>query len=218
LTEVFLGRVAGPEIGRMALRGDAFNTGFGYAVYLTSNRIVGLSYTRLLSRSYYPAYFVCLSFAALLTAAVVYARAEGISGNQQIPLGIIIVPIIWALAVISMVLLYLRPKQVGNQIRREAPTALLDLANQSPDLVLERNNISHVSVDGYRINILTKSNQWYCFMIKVAPRLYSKPMKWKGQSRQLFDLFQRFCSTDPPISMFFKQGRQWVTLPQAQGS
>jgi hypothetical protein len=50
LSEVLIGRVAGPTIGRQAFRSGAFNSGFGYAVYFSNNRIVSLSYTKLLSR------------------------------------------------------------------------------------------------------------------------------------------------------------------------
>jgi len=217
LSEVLLGRVAGPTIGRMAFRGDAFNSGFGYAVYFTNNRIVGLSYTKLLSRSYYPAYVLLLAFGVSLVSIIILADRAGVPQDQPIPDYVVWAPIVFGTLALSMILLLVRPWQTGNRIRRDAPS-LLDLASQSPDLVLSRQDISQVSIDNYRVNVLTRSNQWYCFMVKVAARNYSKPWKWKGEQRQLFDLFQRFCSVDPPIATFLKQGRQWTLIPRTPAS
>jgi hypothetical protein len=211
-----LGRVAGPTIGRLALRGDAFNSGFGYAVYFTNNRIVGLSYTKLLSRSYYPAYVLILVFGASLASVLILAQRAGVPQDQPIPYYVVWAPIVFGLLTLSTILLFVRPWQMGKWIRRNAPASLVDLTSQSPDLVLERQDISQVSIDNYRFNILTKSNQWYCFTVKVVPRYYSKPLKWKREPRQLFDLFQRCCSMDPPIPLFLKQGRQWTLLTQTQ--
>ncbi|HVH14299.1 MAG TPA: hypothetical protein VNA15_01095 [Candidatus Angelobacter sp.] len=215
MAEALLGGVAGSAIGRLALRGDSFNTGFGYGVYLTDSRIIGISYKEKFSRSYYPAYLVGLCFGISLTLVVVYAKLSGISGNQQIPYAIIWAPILWGLAASSMILLYLRPSKVAKKIMQRAPKSLLDLANESPDIVVERPNVSQVTVDAYRINVLAKSGQWYAFMI--APRLSSDPTKWTGQSGELFELFKRFCSLEPPITMWMKQHGHWKILAEPNG-
>ena len=83
LDEILLGGVAGPNIGRLALKGDAFNTGFGYGVYFTDSRIIGLSYKRMLARSAYPGYLVFLAWAVWLTSALVYANLVGIPRDNR---------------------------------------------------------------------------------------------------------------------------------------
>lgn len=210
--EEFLGGVAGGRIGRYALPGDSFRSRPGYGVYFTDRRIIGLSYAKILSRSYYPAYLLGLASFSLLTSAVVYAKLTGVSDNQQLPLGIVLVPIFFGLAGLSIIFLYYWPRQIGMRISHNAPKSLLELSNQSPDVVLERADISQVSVEGCRINILTRSNQWCSFFVRVPGILYSKPLRWKGQSGQLLAQLQKFCSLDPPISIFVKEKREWKLL------
>jgi len=212
LAEVLLGGVAGSAIGRLALRGDSFNTGWGYGVYLTNSRIIGVSYQKKFSSSYFPAYLVGLCFAILVGTVTVYIKLSGLSGNQQIPYGIIFVPLALGLAASTLILLFVRPTQMGSQIRDQAPKSLLDLANESADVVVERADVSQVTVDQYQINILAKSGQWYTFMVTVAPRSYSDPTKWKGQSGELLELFQKFCSLEPPIGLWVKQHGDWRIL------
>jgi hypothetical protein len=212
LAEVLLGGVAGSAIGRLALTGDSFNTGFGYGVYLTNSRIIGLSYQGKFSRSNLPGYLVGLCFAILVIAVTVYIKLSGLSGNQQIPYGIVFIPLALGLAASTLILLFLRQTQTGNQIRDLAPKSLLDLEKESPDVVMEREDVVQVTVDQYRINILAKSGQWYAFMVSIAPRYYSDPTKWKGQPRELFDLFQKFCSFEPNIAFWVKQHGDWRIL------
>lgn len=214
LAESYLGGVSGSGIGRLALRGDSFNTGFGYGVHLTDSRITGISYRRKFSRSYYPAYLVGLCFGISLTVVIVYAKLSGLSGNDQIPYGIIWGPIVLGLCASIPILIYLRPAQVAKEITQQAPKSLLDLANESPDVVVERSDVSQVTVDAYRINVLIKSGQWYSFMVRVAPREYPDPTKWKGQSGELLDLFRRFCSLEPTITMWAKLHGDWKILTE----
>lgn len=134
-----MGGVAGSEIGRLALKGDSFGTGYGYGVFFTNGRIVGLSYTRMLSRSYYPAYLVCLAFFVSLTLAIVFVNMAGIPADQPLPL--VFGPIL-ALLPLTFVLLYLRPSQAAKRITRDAPVSLLDLMSRSPDIVIERGEVS----------------------------------------------------------------------------
>ena len=209
---MLLGGVAGSEIGRLAMKGDSFNSGYGYGVYLTDSRIVGISYKERFSRSYYPAYLVGIAFGISLTVLIVYIKLSGLSGNQQIPYGIIWGPIVMGLCASILILVFLGPARVAKQITQQAPKSLLDLADESPDLVVERSNVSQVTVDAYRINVLTKSGQWYSFMVSVAPRLYSDPTRWTGQSGELLNLFKRFCSIEPPITMWVKQLGNWEIL------
>jgi len=82
--------------------------------------------------------------------------------------------------------LFIAPRRAASQIRREAPTSKLGLENQSSDFMLERASISQVTIQDGRINILTKSGQWYSLIGRMAPRWYSKPLKWRGEPRQLF--------------------------------
>lgn len=212
MSEELLGGVASGEVGRLALRGDAFNTGYGYGVYLTSSRLIGISYKEKFSRSYYPAYLVSLAFGISLTLVIVFAKLAGIPDNQVIPYPFIWAPIVLGLCVASFVLAYLRPAQVGTKIYEQAPKSLFDLANVWQDVVVERSQISQVTVDQYRINVLTKSAQWYTFMVTVAPRLYSDPTKWNDEAGELFELFQRFCHMEPPIKMWMKQHGDWKIL------
>ena len=209
---MLLGGVASSEIGRLAMRGDSFNTGYGYGVYLTNSRIVGISYKDKFSRSYYPAYLITLAFGISLTVIIVSAKLAGISGNQDIPYGIIWGPIVLGLCASILILILLGPARAAKQITQQSPKSLLDLANESPDVVVERSDVSQVTVDTYRINVLTKSGRWYTFMVSVASPLYSDPTSWTGPSGELFDLFKRFCSMDPPITMWMKQHGNWEIL------
>jgi hypothetical protein len=160
LGEIFIGGVAGERIGRLALANDAFNSGYGYGLYFTDNRVIGFSYQKIVSRAYGTAYLLGLIGGVFLVSAVVYGKLTGVLSEQPSLVAVLAGPIAAGWAVFLFVfLLYVTPRQAANRIRREAPTSMLGLANQSPDFVLERANISQVTIQGGRINILSKSGQ-----------------------------------------------------------
>jgi hypothetical protein len=140
-SEIFLGGVAGVNIGRLALANDPFNTGYGYGLYFTDNRVIGFSYRKLVSRAYRWAYLLCLTWALLLTSTVAYDRLTGVSGDQPILPGVWAVVVggsIVGLAVLTLsFLLVITPGRAASQIRRKPPTSLPELENQSSDFMLE---------------------------------------------------------------------------------
>jgi len=178
------------KIGRLALANDPFNTGYGYELYFTDNRVIGFSYRKIVSRAYRWAYLLCLTWAVLLTSIIAYDRLAGVSGDQAI------LPAVWGAPARrnhswigrpnpSLLSLH-RASESASQIRCEAPTSKLGLENQSSDFMLERASISQVTIQDGRINILTKPGQRYSLIGRIAPRWYSKPLKWRGEPRQLF--------------------------------
>lgn len=194
------------------MKGDSFNTGYGYGVYLTDTRIIGLSYKKRFSHAYYPGYLAGLCFGISLTLVIVYAKFSGLSSNEQIPYAIVWAPVVFGSAASTLIFIFLRPAQVAKKIMEQAPKSLLNLASETPDVMVERSNISQVTVETYRVNVLTKSGNWYVFMVTDDPRLYSDPTKWTGQSAELLSLFKRFCSLESPITMWMRQFGRWEVV------
>jgi hypothetical protein len=152
--ETFLGGFASPYIGRLAnnaLR-DEFTTR-GYGLYFTDSRLIGVSYKKITSRAFRPAYVISLIWIVSLASLVGYAVLTG--AQQLYPL-----PAVIGLALVALVfLVYLSPRQATNEIKRQEATSMIDLANQPQDLVQERNNISQVTYQFPMISILMKSGE-----------------------------------------------------------
>ena len=196
MSETFLGGVASPYIGRLA--NNALRDGFttrGYGLYFTDSRLIGVSYKKITSRAFRPAYVISVIWIASLASLVAYAVLTG--AQQLYPL-----PAVMGLAGVALVfLVYLSPRQATRRIKRQEAMSMIDLANQPQDLVLERNNIAKVISQLRMISVLTKSGEWYYFGVGRWGSGYGYSTK---RLVMLLDLFQKFCSLNPPISMYIK--------------
>jgi hypothetical protein len=201
--ETLLGGVASIYLGRLAndaLR-DQFTTR-GYGLYFTESRIIGVSYKRITSRALLPGYVAFLVFVVSLTSGIVYSNLTGTPSDQPIPYAFIFYPLIFGGAVLSLLyMLYLGPRQATKRIERQQVNSIMELVSQPNNLVLERNNISQVTVQYRMIYVLTKSGQWYYFGFGT----WGSGLGYSRKRVQLLlDLFQKFCSQSPPIGMFIR--------------
>src|SRR5260370_24265691 len=100
MSETFLGGVASPYIGRLA--NNALRDGFttrGYGLYFTDSRLIGVSYKKITSRAFRPAYVISVIWIASLASLVAYAVLTG--AQQLYPL-----PAVMGLAAVSLLYIF----------------------------------------------------------------------------------------------------------------
>ncbi len=189
--EKFLGGVAGVGMNR-TLRG--FKSSFyvqtggpsAYGIYLTDKRLIGVSYRKIVSEAYRPAYAIFLLCILSLISLVVYTR---LTGAQDLPP----LPFVMALAVVALVLLiYWSPKRASARLERESSgKSLPNFGKIAPDIILNRTGISQVTFRPGLILVAMRSGETQTFLTKAGQK--------KGS--QLLRLFLVFCSTAPLIEM-----------------
>ena len=201
------------NLGRVS--NDPLRDGFaiyGYGLYFTDSRILGVSYRKITLQAYRPAFVLFLVFIVSLVFVIVYAKLSNITSDQPIPYAVIS-PVT---AVLSLAyLLYLSPKQATKRIESEEPNSTLQLASQPTDLVLQRENISQIIVGRRRIDILMKTGEWYFFSTYSDSGTSYRASYWQQRLGKLLSLFQEFCSQSPPIGMFDKNKNQWRVAPRS---
>jgi hypothetical protein len=212
MTENFQGGIASLLIGRLAndaLR-DVFRTR-GYGLYFTDKGLTGVSYKKITSHGYRPAYIFSLVWVTGLVAVIAYSRLSGIPQDQNIPYGDIWGPIILGKAILSLVFLtYASPRRAANMILRHEITSVLDLENHVKDVFLARSMITQVTVQAGRIDVLMRSAEWYYF--GVGWNCAWDPRGLRQVSRLILTLFQNYCSYGPPIDMWVKRGYEWQKI------
>lgn len=203
MTEAFLGgfatfrlcRYEGNPAKKIVL--PQFHNPWGYGVYFTENRLIGVSYRRIVSRAIRPGLLISLIWAVLLVSAIAYAILTHVKESLAFPF-------VMGLAVVALVyLVYLGPKQATNRTESQVVSSMWELENLPKDLVLHRNDISQVSVQGRRfydpwgggivwgslIIIALKTGQTVTFVNALR----------REKLRRLVELFQNYCSQDPAI-------------------
>jgi hypothetical protein len=209
LEEELIGWFASQSIGRLSY--GTYKGGFGYGLYFTNKRLIGISYRNIVSRAYRPGYLLELIAFVLLGSFTAYFAITRPQNDQAIPLGILVLVLtmLGALGMSGFFLLYFSRRQAAHGIQREASPSILDLPNQQYDISLERANISQVIVDAFQVSILMKTGEWYLFGVRFPRALKAR--------EQVLSLFQKFCSLTPPINMFVKKRRkQWYLVSKAE--
>src|SRR5881296_799224 len=144
-TEEVLGGIAALRIYRHKGSGAAnvisgWHNPWGYGLYFTDKRLVGVSYTKYLSRAYIPAWMLSLGWIGLWVSGVAWARA---TNSPNLPLWFL--PLLFATMAASLiVLLYLSPKKASAQIDRLIVSSISQLENLPKDIVLDRKDIDNV--------------------------------------------------------------------------
>lgn len=201
MEEELIGWFASQSLGRLPY--GASKGGFGYGLYFTNNRLIGVSYRNIVSRAYSPGYLLELIGFVLLGSGIAYFALTRPPADQPMPLWILVLLLTMFSAWIASLCfqLYLSPRRVAQRIQREASQSILNLSNVHHDVSVERASISQVTVDAWRINIRMKTGEWFLFGVRNPRAVLAR--------EQVASLFQKFCSQSPPIDMFVKERKQW---------
>jgi len=157
----------------------------GYGIYLTDHRFIGVSYTKIASKAYRPAMMIFIIWIISLILLVVYAK---LTGAQELPP----LPFVMGLAVVDLILLvYWSPKQASNRIERVTITTIEELQRLRSDIILDRADISRVTVQPTLTTITMKSGELHTFLSKLRGR----------KLQQLLSLLKEFCSLTPSIDI-----------------
>ncbi len=196
----FVGGVAGLRMYRFKGQGGAnsvssWHNPWGYGVYFTDKNLVGVSYTKYLSRAYKPGWILSLAWIGILAATSAFFAVTHV---QDLPLWWVpIFPIgFFGCMFLSFAfLLYLSPKRANNQIDQIQVKSITDVEALRKDLVLRRDEISEINIDhGYGISsgaILSIRSKTYQPVTLVTTN--------KEKLRQLMKLVQDFADRDPVI-------------------
>jgi hypothetical protein len=210
LEEELIGWVASQSIGRLPY--GASKGGYGYGLYFTNKRLIGISYKNIVSRAYRPGYLLELIGFVLLGFIAAYFAFTRPQGDQPIPLAILVILLIMLVSM-AMSAVFLRfslsRRQAAHGIQREASPSILDLTNLQSDVSLERAEISQVIVEGYRISILMKTGEWFLFGVQYPRALAAR--------EDVLSLFQKFCALPPIINLFVKKRKKhWYLGSKAE--
>jgi len=173
---------------------------WGYGLYFTDKRLVGVSYTEYLSRAYIPAWILSLGWIGILVSGVAWARA---TNSRNFPLWF---PPLWlaTMAASLIVLLYLSPKRASAQIDNLTVSSISQLESLRIDTVLDRNDIDNVHFQIARIRDPGLSRgRGSLFTIRLRNGqvvIFGNSLDNEKLGR-LQQLFQAFATRDPAIPL-----------------
>jgi hypothetical protein len=193
--------IASQSIGRLSYGG--YKGGYGYGLFFTNHRLIGVSYKTIVSRVLRPAYIIEVASFGILGILLGYFYLNRPVGNEQAPLWILILTftMLGGMIIGLIILLYSGPKRIALQVQLEASSQIRNLPSQPYEMSLERANISQIVIEGFRISILTNSGEWFLFGVQ-DPRSRRVLLQVTG-------MFRKFCSQSPAITMFIKQKKEW---------
>ena len=201
---------AGPTLGKLGYRGS--KGGFGYGLYFTGGRLVGISYKRIVSRANLPGYILAATGFGILGLLPVYFIITKPAPDATIPIwiGVLVLIMLGSLFASLYFLQGRSPRQAEIQIRHAESTALGNLSGLQYDVSLDRINISQVLIDFLQISILMKNGEWFLFGLQYGPEDPARP--------QLISLFRQYCLQSPPVTMYVRnQNKQWDLISTAEG-
>ena len=173
---------------------------WGYGLYFTDKRLVGVSYTKFLSRAYIPAWVLSLGWIGTLVSGVVWARA---TNSPDLPLWF---PPLWVgLGVASLVfLLYLSPKRASAQIDNLAVGSISQLENLPMEIVLDKRDIDSVHFQRTIIRDTTRiGGRGSLFLVRLRNGqvvIFGSSLDNEKLGR-LQRFFQTFANRDPAIPL-----------------
>ena len=159
----------------------------GYGIYLTDKRLIGVSYKKVVSRAYRPAFVLFLIWIFSLVSLLIYSR---LTGARDLPP----LPFVMSLIIVDLILLvYWSPKQASGRVERKGTVkSVEELQQLVPDVVLNRSEISQVTARPSTFIVFMRSGESHTFLSK----------KLSGDKSQLLlRLFQVFCSWTPLVEM-----------------
>jgi hypothetical protein len=186
----FIGGVAGSGLTRTThtLKSSFYTqTGgpVGYGIYLTDKSLIGVSYQKLVSKAYRPAYVLFLIWIVSLILLIVYATLTGAKES-------LLLPFLMILPVVDLALIvYWSPKQASKKIEQATVTTIEDLQKSPSDIVLKRADISSITLRTSLITILTKSGESHTFPCHLR----------RPKMRELLTLLKEFCQLTPSIDL-----------------
>jgi len=159
----------------------------GYGIYLTDKRLIGVSYKKVVSRAYRPAYLLLLIWIFSLVSLLIYSR---LTGARDLPP----LPFVMSLVIVDLILLvYWSPKQASGRVERKGTVKSVEKLQQlAPDVVLNRSDISQVTARPSTFTVFMRSGESHTFLTKKLSR---------DKSQLLLRLFQVFCSWTPLVEM-----------------
>ena len=208
LGNTFLGGVAGLRIYRYKGYGEVsvvsgFHNPWGYGIYLTDSSLIGVSYTKYLSRAYRPGWILSIAWIAILTIGIPIIV---ITHTEQLPIWFI--PFFpfgcFGCMILSLVfLLYLSPKRASKQIDSIQVNSIKDVETLPKDVILRRDDVSEINFRATKIrdpghgrtpgSIISFSSN------RTQPAIFVTTNREKH--RQLVKLVQDFASENPPIRL-----------------
>lgn len=178
---------------------------WGYGLYFTDSRLIGVSYKKIVSRAFLPGLILFLIWVVALVSVITYGRIAGIPSSEPIGPGIILGPLLVGPLVLSLLyLLYLGPKHAASRTESQLVNSIWELESLRKDLVIQRIDVSQVSIQGRRfydpwgggivlgsaVNVNLRTGQIIMFVNAL-----------RGERlRRLFGLLQDFCAQEPSIA------------------
>ena len=202
MTEAFLGGLASSRLcrydgnqGRIAL--PQFRNPWGYGLYFTDNRLIGVSYKKIVSAAYRPGFLLFLIWIVSLVSLIAYFVTTKVTESIFVPfdVGFAFVPLVF--------LVYWGPKQARIRTERQVVNSVWELEVLQKDLVLQKSDISQVSIQGRKfydpwgggfvsgsaVSVSLRTGQIIMFVNAL-----------RGESlRRLVALPQSFCAQEPSI-------------------
>ena len=209
LGDSFLGGVAGLRIYRFKGRGEVnivsgWHNPWGYGVYFTDRSMIGVSYTRYLSRAYYPGWILSGAWIAIIAATFVMFA---VTHTEELPAWWIpIFPIAcFGAMIMSLVfLLYLSPKRASDQIDHIQVNSVRDLETLRKDFILRRDDISEINLRRTKVAEIGHGIYSSGAILSVSSKR-SEPVILVTTNREkleeLVELIEDFAERDPPIRL-----------------
>ena len=204
-TEEVLGGIAALRIYRHKGSGTAnvisgWHNPWGYGLYFTDKRLVGVSYTKYLSRAYIPGWILSLGWIGILGLGIAWARA---TNSPNVPIWF--PPLLFATMGASLiVLLYLSPKRASAQIDNLTVSSISQLENIPIDIVLDRKDIDSVHFQRARIQdpgrLFVRGSLFIIRLRNGQVVIFGNSLDNEKLGR-LRTLFQTFATRDPAIAL-----------------
>ena len=166
--------------------------------------MIGVSYTRYLSRAYYPGWILSGAWIAIIAATFVMFA---VTHTQELPAWwILIFPVAcFGAMIMSLVfLLYLSPKRASDQIDHIQVNSVRDLETLRKDFILRRDDISEVNVRRTKVTEIGHGIYSSGAILSVSSKR-GEPVILVTTNRKKFEelveLIEDFAERDPPIRL-----------------
>ncbi len=189
MEEQFLGGIASVRIYRRTNPFSVFVNSWGYGIYFTENRLIGVSYRKITSQAFRPAYVSLLIYLIVVASGSILVWLIGVP-TLDIPLrrGLALLTIGFGFLFLGF-MYYLSPKRASKEIERITVTSIQELEKLQNDVLLDRNRIWSVRIGRRVIKVRMQTGQTYTFVNRLR----------RGDRESLMGLIHRFCAQNPSI-------------------
>ena len=205
LTEAFLGGVAALRITRYKGQGLArmLSGSWGYGLYFTDSRLIGVSYTKYLPRAYIPFWLLTLVWIVTIASSVAWGR---LTNSENLPPWSVL---LWLGSMISSLvfLFYASPKLASHWIQSKVVRSTMELEDTAQDVIFQASDISEIDIQYAKV--YDDVRQWVpgsviTVSLKTGQTIIFANTLNKEKFGQLLQLFQNFCSLNPSIKLSVK--------------